>query len=619
VGRGLALGDPQLIGRYRLLGRLGSGGMGRVYLGVSPGGRLVAVKVIRAELAADQEFRIRFSREVAAARRVSGLFTALVVDADVDGAMPWLATAYVAGPSLSEAVTSPGPMPDQQVLALAAGLAEGISGIHAAGVVHCDLKPSNVLLAQDGPRVIDFGISRAAEAASVSATGFVVGSPGFMSPEQATGEQVGPASDIFSLGAVLTFAATGCGPFGTGSAPELAYRLVYGLPRVDGLPDRLRPLVIRCLAKDPARRPTAGELLAEVTAAQSAAGWLPESVAGPFGRYAVPGPMTASARAGSSPVPVGPASFPAAPAPVPPDAASAPAGPAGARAKAAAALAEAAAATIATAGIAAAGPTRVPGGALATPAGAATSQAATGSHVRRRTWRPLAAVAAAGVVAVSGAIGFALSGAMRHPPAAGYVPQAAAASAGPSGQSPTGASARQDSGRPESSRSPAISAARSAAQDLGPIAAVRTLAKPGWVTPPAVGAVPVSSPASPSGRRSSPGLAPSSGQSSSRGQPSSPGKPSDQPSPPGQSSPAGPPSSQPPPTSASPTPASPTPTSPSPTASPDPTTPTPTSTAPSPTPTDTSPTPSGVPSSAAPQITGTGTYSNGVWVYLAAG
>ena len=247
--------------------------MGRVFLGLSAGGRPVAVKVIRAELAADQEFRVRFGREVAAARRVSGLFTALVVDADVDGPLPWLATAYVAGPSLSEAVTGYGPMSVQSVLALAAGLAEGLSAIHAAGVVHCDLKPSNVLLSQDGPRVIDFGISRAAEAVSVTGAGLVVGSPGFMSPEQATGQEIGPPSDIFSLGAVLTFAATGAGPFGAGSSPELAYRLVYSPPSLGELPAQLHPLVERCLAKDPRERPTADEVLAEAGAVHPATGW----------------------------------------------------------------------------------------------------------------------------------------------------------------------------------------------------------------------------------------------------------------------------------------------------------------------------------------------------------
>ena len=270
---GLKPGDRQVIGPYRLVGQLGSGGMGLVYLGLSAGGRPVAVKVIRAELAADQEFRVRFGREVAAARRVSGLFTALVVDADIDGPVPWLATAYVAGPSLSEAVTGRGPMSAQSTLALAAGLAEGLSAVHAAGVVHCDLKPSNVLLSQDGPRMIDFGISRAAEVVSVTGVGLVVGSPGFMSPEQATGGEIGPPSDIFSLGAVLTFAATGGGPFGKGSRPELAYRLVYSPPSLDRLPAQLRPLVERCLAKDPRERPTADEVLAEAAAVPPAIGW----------------------------------------------------------------------------------------------------------------------------------------------------------------------------------------------------------------------------------------------------------------------------------------------------------------------------------------------------------
>ena len=258
--------DPQLIGPYRLRGRLGAGGMGQVFLGRSAGGRPVAVKVVRAHLAQDPEFRERFRREIAVARKVSGVYTSPVIDADVDGPMPWLATAYVEGPSLAEAVSQHGPLPPRSVLALAAGLAEGLNAIHAAGVVHRDLKPANVLLAEDGPRVIDFGISRAVEASALTHTGLVVGSPGFMSPEQAEGREVGPPSDIFSLGAVLAFAATGQGPFGTGSTPALVYRVVHSLPNLDHLPAEVRPLVERCLAKDPARRPTAAQLLAEAGA-----------------------------------------------------------------------------------------------------------------------------------------------------------------------------------------------------------------------------------------------------------------------------------------------------------------------------------------------------------------
>ena len=276
----LTPGDPERIGPYRLVGRLGRGGMGHVYLGLSAGGRPVAVKVIRADLAADPVFRVRFAREVAAVRRVSGLFTAPVVDADVDSAVPWLATAYVAGPSLAEAVTGDGPMAARPALALAAGLAESLSAIHAAGVVHCDLKPSNVLLSPDGPRVIDFGISRPAGALPTAGVGWVTGSPGFMSPEQALGGEIGPPSDIFSFGTVLVFAATGRGPFGRGSRPELAYRLVYGTPDLGGLSAGLRPLVERCLAKDPGMRPTADEVLAAANAGQPAPGWLPGAALG---------------------------------------------------------------------------------------------------------------------------------------------------------------------------------------------------------------------------------------------------------------------------------------------------------------------------------------------------
>ena len=263
--------DPRWIGPYWLEGRLGSGGMGRVYLGRSPGGRPVAIKVIRAELAEDAEFRARFAREVSTARKVSGIFTAPVVDADPNGPVPWLATSYVAGPSLADAVAERGPLPPASVLRLAAGLAEGLNAIHSAGVVHRDLKPSNVLLAEDGPRLIDFGICRSVATRGLTRTGMVVGSPGFMAPEQAEGNEVGPPSDVFSLGGVLTFAATGEGPFGEGSTPALLYRVVCAAPNTDRLPEEIRPLIERCLAKDPLHRPTAAQLLAELSTAQPGA------------------------------------------------------------------------------------------------------------------------------------------------------------------------------------------------------------------------------------------------------------------------------------------------------------------------------------------------------------
>ena len=286
-------GDPVQVGPYRLTGVLGTGGMGRVFLGWSSGGRPVAVKVIRPELASDPEFRARFRREVAAARTISGLYTALLVDTDTDSKMPWLATAYVDGPSLSEAVTRYGPLPAGSVRALAAGLAEALTAVHALGLVHRDLKPSNVLLAADGPRVIDFGISRAADTTTVTSTGQSVGSPGYLSPEQAMGEEVSPASDIFSLGAVLAFAATGTGPFGAGSLPALVYRVVHQPPALDEVPAELRPLIERCLAKDPGDRPTAADLLAELAGVQPGAQWLPAAITAALAAFAVPAPPAA--------------------------------------------------------------------------------------------------------------------------------------------------------------------------------------------------------------------------------------------------------------------------------------------------------------------------------------
>ncbi|MEU6843874.1 serine/threonine-protein kinase [Streptomyces sp. NPDC046716] len=301
-------GDPEHIGPYRVVGRLGAGGMGRVYLARSKGGRAVAVKVVRPELAEDGEFRARFAREVAAARRVNGVFTAGVVDADTEADPPWLATAYVPGLSLDTAVARHGAWGATQVATLAAGLAEALEAIHGAGLVHRDLKPSNVLLAADGPRVIDFGISTASEASAITRTGVVIGTPGFMSPEQLTGERVGPASDVFALGAVLAFTASGSGPFGTGSAQGLMYRVVHGEPGLDAVPAELRPLLARCLAKNPLARPQVGELLAELTDVAGAArttllftgaDWLPAPVA--------EGLRKASGGAVGSPVPDTPA------------------------------------------------------------------------------------------------------------------------------------------------------------------------------------------------------------------------------------------------------------------------------------------------------------------------
>ncbi|MET8631133.1 serine/threonine-protein kinase, partial [Kitasatospora sp. NPDC004669] len=205
----LTAGDPSEVGGYRLFARLGAGGMGRVYLSYTRGGRPVALKVVRPELAEDPEFRQRFAQEVASARLIHGLYTAQVVDAGVDAAMPWLATAYVPGPSLHQVVKHNGPLAEQTVLLLVAGIAEALQVIHAAGVVHRDLKPANVLLAADGPRVIDFGIARAADALALTSTGLRIGSPGFMAPEQARGLPATPATDMFALGALTAYIAGG--------------------------------------------------------------------------------------------------------------------------------------------------------------------------------------------------------------------------------------------------------------------------------------------------------------------------------------------------------------------------------------------------------------------------
>ncbi|GAB3962674.1 hypothetical protein GCM10029978_018640 [Actinoallomurus acanthiterrae] len=271
--------DPRHVGPYRLEGRLGGGGMGQVYLGRSRGGRPVAVKVVRPELADDAGFRRRFASEFTAARRVGGFYTAQVIQADTDADPPWMASAYIPGPSLHQAVETYGPLPPAAIGVLGAGLTEGLAAIHGCDLVHRDLKPSNVILAEDGPRVIDFGIARALDATSHTLSRVVVGTPAFMSPEQARGRQVGPAGDVFSLGAVLVFALTGRSPYGTGAAEAVVYRVVHDEPDLTGLPAHLTDLVTACLAKNPADRPSLAQVLDRFTASTEATShWLPSDV-----------------------------------------------------------------------------------------------------------------------------------------------------------------------------------------------------------------------------------------------------------------------------------------------------------------------------------------------------
>ncbi|MFE1071070.1 serine/threonine-protein kinase [Streptomyces sp. NPDC058783] len=297
--RNLGDGDPQHIGVYRLLGRLGAGGMGHVYLARSDRGRTVAVKLVREELAALEEFRERFRQEVESARRVGGYWTAPVLDADTEAAVPWVATGYVAGPSLQQVVGHDhGALPERSVRTLGAGLAHALQDIHAAGIVHRDLKPSNVLVTIDGPRVIDFGIARALETVTdggVTRTGALVGSPGFMAPEQVRGDRVTPACDVFCLGSVLAYAATGNLPFGSANSGvhALMFRIAQEEPDLAGVPEGIADLVRDCLRKDPAARPGLAEVLERtgaqdtVTGGRSRDPWLPSALVAQLGRHAV--------------------------------------------------------------------------------------------------------------------------------------------------------------------------------------------------------------------------------------------------------------------------------------------------------------------------------------------
>ncbi|MFE9726679.1 serine/threonine-protein kinase [Streptomyces sp. NPDC005794] len=325
----LAGDDPATIAGYRIAAKLGAGGMGKVYLSYTPGGRPVAIKVIRPEFGEDPEFRRRFAQEVQSAQRVQGLFTAPVIDADTEGAQPWLATAYVPGPSLADAVVAHGALPVQAVLLLIAGMAEALHVIHGAGIVHRDLKPSNVLLAADGPRVIDFGIAYAADATSLTGSGVTIGTPSFMAPEQAAGHKVTPATDIFALGQVAAYAATGTPAFGEGTSHGVLYRIVHEEPDLTGVPERLTELVTRCLTKDPAGRPSIAEIIELCRTANAETvlrrpeDWLPAPVAADITvRMAAPAPVQTPPPPAAAPTAVPGVAYsptaPAAPATPPP-------------------------------------------------------------------------------------------------------------------------------------------------------------------------------------------------------------------------------------------------------------------------------------------------------------
>ncbi|RMI36681.1 serine/threonine-protein kinase [Streptomyces triticirhizae] len=341
----LGPGQPSRVGPYRLLGRLGAGGMGEVYLGRSPSGRTAAVKLVHAHLAADAEFRRRFRREIDAARRVSGAWTAPVLDSDTESAVPWVATGYVPGPSLSDVVGAHGPLPEATVWVLAHGLAQALADIHGNGLIHRDLKPSNILITLDGPKVIDFGIAHAVDASRATRTGSMVGSPGYMAPEQIRGEGITTAADVFALGAVLAYAATAVPPFAPDqpSLHTVLYRVLHEPPELGPdtgpLTGPLRELAASSLDKAPERRPDLPAILAAVSGrAGSSELWLPPQLTAQLGRDAAhllslegPQPTQAGAAApasawgGPPPGPGQPATItgplgplPTAPAPPPP-------------------------------------------------------------------------------------------------------------------------------------------------------------------------------------------------------------------------------------------------------------------------------------------------------------
>jgi predicted Ser/Thr protein kinase len=392
----LAPDDAREIAGYRLQARLGEGGMGVVYLSHTRGGQPVALKVVRREYAQDPEFRRRFTQEVTSARRVQGPYTAPVLDSYTDGPEPWLAVSYVPGPSLSSAVYEHGVLPLRTVLQLTAGIAEALQTIHAAGVIHRDLKPSNVLLASDGPRVIDFGIARAADTTALTGTDVRLGTPAYMAPEQAMGGEVTPALDLFALGLVMYFAATGRHPFGDGASQALLYRIVSNEPDLSACPEELRGIVAACLAKDPAARPTPAQLIEACNTLAGTGGlvrhegwWLPPAVAQQIAQQEQTMRLH-SAPAAPAPAPVAPQAYPVPTQPgLAPDAAFAAAAPT----RPAHSPAEGFMAAAPTA------PSYAPPSPLSSTAPPSTASAPAAK--RRRT--PLvAALAVAGVLAVSG-------------------------------------------------------------------------------------------------------------------------------------------------------------------------------------------------------------------------